>query len=168
MSLLNWRQKRAARAFQFNLFLSVILHICYIPHNSAIPQAMSHAIPQTHSSFYPYRVNVRGMSKQAETSSKETRRIRSFNWQPCPPLTDLLVWKISAESGKGKRRNEFAKWHVAWLAEWHNYAECNICRMTERNKLNWKACPFLAPNKEARNSFFCPRDVWIKYELSIR
>ena len=40
--------------------------------------------------------------------------------------------------GKGKRRNEFVEWHVAWVAEWHNYAECNIRRMTHRNKLNWK------------------------------
>jgi len=36
----------------------------------------------------------------------------------------------------GKRRNEFAReWHVAWLAKWHNYAEVNICRMTQRNQL---------------------------------
>ena len=26
--------------------------------------------------------------------------------------------------------------HVAWLAEWHNYAEYNICGMTQRNILN--------------------------------
>ena len=31
-------------------------------------------------------------------------------------------------SGEGKRRNEFAEWHVAWLAESHNYAEFNIRR----------------------------------------
>ena len=41
--------------------------------------------------------------------------------------------------------DEFAEWHVVWLAEWHNYAECNICRMTKRNKFNWKEHPFLAP-----------------------
>ena len=29
--------------------------IYYIPHNYVIPQAMLHAIPQTHSSFYPHR-----------------------------------------------------------------------------------------------------------------
>ena len=29
--------------------------IYYIPHNYVIPQAMPHAIPQTHSSFYPLR-----------------------------------------------------------------------------------------------------------------
>ena len=28
--------------------------------------------------------------------------------------------------GEGKRRNEFAEWYVAWLAESHNYAEFNI------------------------------------------
>ena len=47
--------------------------------------------------------------------------------------------------GEGKSRNEFAEWHVAWLAEWYNFAECNICRMIQRNKLNWKLHPFLAP-----------------------
>ena len=26
-------------------------------------------------------------------------------------------------TGEGKRRNEFAEWHVAWLVERHNYAE---------------------------------------------
>ena len=30
--------------------------IYYIPHNYVIPQAMPHAIPQTHSAFYPHRV----------------------------------------------------------------------------------------------------------------
>ena len=40
--------------------------------------------------------------------------------------------------GEGKRRNEFAEWHAAWLVEWYNYVECNICGMTQRNKLNWK------------------------------
>ena len=27
--------------------------------------------------------------------------------------------------GEGKRQNEFAEWHVAWFAEWHNYEESN-------------------------------------------
>ena len=36
------------------------------------------------------------------------------------------LWK----TGEGKRRNVFAECHVAWLVEWHNYAEWNICRMT--------------------------------------
>ena len=40
--------------------------------------------------------------------------------------------------GEGKRRNEFAEWHAAWLVEWYNYVECSICGMTQRNKLNWK------------------------------
>ena len=49
-------------------------------------------------------------------------------------------WVCKAED---KRRNEFAEWHVAWLAEWHNYAECKIWKMAQRNKLNWKACACL-------------------------
>ena len=46
----------------------------------------------------------------------------------------------NSENGEGKRRNEFAQWHVAWLAERHNYAEFNLCKMAQRNKLNRKAC----------------------------
>ena len=38
----------------------------------------------------------------------------------------------SVDNGEGKRRNKFAEWHVAWVAEWYNYVECNIWRMTQR------------------------------------
>ena len=40
----------------------------------------------------------------------------------------VSFFKTGFHSGEGKRRNEFAEWHVAWLAEWHNYAEFNIRR----------------------------------------
>jgi len=64
---------------------------------------------------------------------------------------------------EGKRRNEFAEWYVAWLAEWHNYVECNICRMTQRNKLNWKVRPFLAPiNLQTQPLFQCWHTMTIK------
>ena len=33
-------------------------------------------------------------------------------------------------AGEGKRRKEFAEWHVAWRAEWHNYEKYEICGMT--------------------------------------
>ena len=33
---------------------------------------------------------------------------------------------IEPMNGEGKRRNEFVEWHVAWLAERHNYAEFNL------------------------------------------
>ena len=52
----------------------------------------------------------------------------------------LWIMCLSFKCGEGKRRNEFAEWHVAWLAEWHNYAECKIWKLAQRNKLNWKAC----------------------------
>ena len=28
--------------------------------------------------------------------------------------------------GEGKMRKEFAEWHVAWRAEWHNYAKYDL------------------------------------------
>ena len=48
-------RQRRAYDFLFNLFLCAI-SIYYIPHNYVIPQAMPHAIPQTHSFFYPRRL----------------------------------------------------------------------------------------------------------------
>ena len=36
----------------------------------------------------------------------------------------------------------------------HNYAECNLCRMTQRNKLNLKLRPFLAPINSQAVTFF--------------
>ena len=59
------------------------------------------------------------------------------------------TWKSASFWRRCNRRvnewNEFVEWHVAWLAEWHNYAECNIYRMTQRNKFNSKAALFLEP-----------------------
>ena len=57
------------------------------------------------------------------------------------PLLYSTVYRLRI--GEGKRWNEFAEWHVAWLAEWHNHAEFNISSwMIQRNKLNWKERPF--------------------------
>ena len=60
-------------------------------------------------------------------------------------FTAIKVSTSTKYVGEGKRRHEFAEWHVAWLAQWYNYAECNILRMTQRNKLKWKVRRFLAP-----------------------
>ena len=50
------RQRRAYTfLFTSNLFLCAI-SINYFPHNYVIQQAMPHAIPQTHSAFYPRRL----------------------------------------------------------------------------------------------------------------
>ena len=71
----------------------------------------------------------------------------------CPTIVKIPVhWfgQYQVNFGESKRRNEFAEWHVAWLAEWHNYAECKIWKM--RKEINWTekhvcvfAAPFLAP-----------------------
>ena len=71
---------------------------------------------------------------------------------PVSPVVSLrfgaffLVWpraRLSLEHtencGEGNRRNEFDS-RVAWLADWHNYAEYNLLKMAQRNKLNRKAC----------------------------
>ena len=73
-----------------------------------------------------------------------------------PPSITTNYWTYF---GKGKRRNEFAKWHVAQLAEWHNYAECKIRKMAQRNELNWKTCARLC------RAFFWCRFEWAKFLL---
>ena len=48
------RGNDACMPFSLIYFFAPI-SIFYIPHNYVIPQAMPHAIPQTHSAFYPHR-----------------------------------------------------------------------------------------------------------------
>ena len=43
----------------------------------------------------------------------------------------IIYCSPKLQSSEGKRWNEFAAWHVASPAGWHNYAGCNICRMTQ-------------------------------------
>ena len=45
------------------IYLFALISIFYIPHNYVIPQAMPHAIPQTHSAFYPHRKFFDGVSR---------------------------------------------------------------------------------------------------------
>ena len=54
-------------------------------------------------------------------------------------------WRRVNDNRRVNEWNEFLEWHVAWLAEWHNYVECNTYRMTQRNKFNSKAALFLEP-----------------------
>ena len=59
--------------------------------------------------------------------------------------------------GEGKRRNEFAEWHVAWLAEWHNYAEFNNLRkIAQKKKIH---------QESMRSSL--PRLLWRQFERAI-
>ena len=50
----NWLAPKKGAIFSLIYFFKSFC-IYYIPHNYVIPQAMPHAIPQTHSSFYPLR-----------------------------------------------------------------------------------------------------------------
>ena len=71
----------------------------------------------------------------ADSSERKVpRENRIFRWGSCF-FQGLSVFFTSAVAhcmfptnffGEGKRRNEFAEWRVAWLTEWHNYAECNM------------------------------------------
>ena len=44
----NWLASKKGAIFS-------VIHFFNIPHNYVITQAMPHAIPQTHSTFYPHR-----------------------------------------------------------------------------------------------------------------
>ena len=51
----NWHQKKDAHMFFSVIHFFEPFSIFHIPHNYVIPQAVPHAIQQTHSSFYPHR-----------------------------------------------------------------------------------------------------------------
>ena len=71
---IDWRQK--GRTFQFNLFLWVILHILYIPHNYVTPQAMPHAIPPFLLLPSPYQVTEKQFSTQFSWKDKANEHLR--------------------------------------------------------------------------------------------
>ena len=50
----NWLAPKQGALFSLIYFFGSFC-VYYIPRNYVIPQTMPHAIPQTHSSFYPYR-----------------------------------------------------------------------------------------------------------------
>ena len=50
----NWLALKKGALFSLIYFFGSFC-IYYIPHNYVIPQTMPHAIPQTHSPFYPHR-----------------------------------------------------------------------------------------------------------------
>ena len=50
----NWLAPKKDALFSLIYFFGSFC-IYYIPHNYTIPQVMPHAIPQTHSAFYPHR-----------------------------------------------------------------------------------------------------------------
>ena len=110
---------------------------------------MPHAIRQTHCVFYPHRVKTIFTHCHANTAISKSERAYFLSYFIINKSTTIfhglssyllfLFAKIRSVVVKGE------VCHVAWLAEWHNYAECNKCRMTQRNKLNWKWRPFLAP-----------------------
>ena len=65
--------------------------------------------------------------------------------------------------GEGKRRNEFAEWHVAWLAEWIVMWNVIYAEWPKEVNLNWKGCPFLVPiNLQMLPLFQCWHTMTIK------
>ena len=91
----NWRQKRrgndARMPFSLIYFFAPV-SIFYILHNYVIPQAMPHAIPQTHSVFYPHRpqrfylpLSV-GLHGNTDTTSRDSA------------IEEKMFWKITLPS----------------------------------------------------------------------
>ena len=78
---IDWRQKRAH--FQFNLFLWVILHILYIPHNYVTPQAMPLAIPPFLLLPSPYQVTEKQFSTQFSWKDKVNKHLRIIQSFTC-------------------------------------------------------------------------------------
>ena len=71
---------------------------------------------------------------------KKVNLSTSFHSRSMFHFENTAIELPSFHSGEGKTRNDFAEWHVAWIAERHNYAEFNSWKMEQRNILNRKAC----------------------------
>ena len=69
----NWLAPKKGALFSLIYFFGSFC-IYYIPHNYVIPQAMPHAIPQTHSVFYPHRLQTYGSNLEYLTST---------SWEKC-------------------------------------------------------------------------------------
>ena len=78
--------KKDARMFFSLIYFFAPFSIFYIPHNYVIPQAMPHAIPQTHSSFYPHR------SKSLRNKTTLFTHHEVFSYLQNHQLWDILVF----------------------------------------------------------------------------
>ena len=71
MQILNCHRKKGVLFSFIYFFRSLCMY--YIPHSYAIPQALSHAIPQTHFAFYPHR-NFRSVLQTLVDGCSNTQR----------------------------------------------------------------------------------------------
>ena len=76
---------------------------------------------------------------------KSTFLIDSNYWtfRPLHFLIALILWQLLSYSNNQSVRVKGGM--SLQNGVWHNYAECNICRMTQRNNLNWQLRPFGGP-----------------------
>ena len=73
----NWMAPKKDELFGL-IYFFVSFCIYYIPHNYVIPQAMPHAIRQTHSAFYPHLVE-----KVKQTSKMRRREMQQHFKKAC-------------------------------------------------------------------------------------
>ena len=76
---------------------------------------------------------------------KSTFLIDSNYWtfRPLHFLIALILWQLLSYSNNQSVRVKGGM--SLQNGVWHNYAECNICRMTQRNNLNWQLRRFGGP-----------------------
>ena len=112
----NWRQKRigndARMPFSLIYFFAPI-SIFYIPHNYVIPQAMPHAIPQTHSAFYPHRVKMCG--EKGFIAVRETVHLVKFMGKGCSIFFSSAYVTLLSTTGYKVLKNCF-RIHMVYLA----------------------------------------------------
>ena len=114
--------------------------ICNIPRSICIGNHMiSSAIWNKQA-----RVNFSKTNKSARArrASALCRLWKIYKCLFIPNCTRKIMWLLINNilekhnyNREGKSKNEFAEWHVAWLGKWHNYAEFNIWKISQRNKL---------------------------------
>ena len=95
------KKARQRRVMLFSLiYFFAPFFIFYIPHNYVIPQAMPHAIPQTHSSCYPRRVLCVDLKKKklgnvtnGDRSQRKLGTYKPGQYQPSEEILNLVLQK---------------------------------------------------------------------------
>ena len=119
----SWLAPKKGVIFSFIYFFKSFC-IYYIPHNYVIPQAMPHAIPQTHSTSYPHRCQAGLRTGRAINLS------RISSWRPllCSFFSSSSFWVLCGVNKSNCLKPFVGKRWSEWKSEFQ--IEFNI-------KLNW-------------------------------
>ena len=114
--LVSWLAPKKGAIFSLIYFFKSFC-IYYIPHNYVIPQAMPHAIPQTHSAFYPHRLS--SLTKVLNFNIDQRQKLipmadkSDYGWKPVGEYLDNELADDDQDAKKMKKAKKEAQRKIA-------------------------------------------------------